>query len=597
MRGIFQRLPLASGNVASNQLMSAATATAAAGAAAAAAAAAAGGSKKRKMNDGDAVDAAGQPADDHHPPTPQIGRKSFDRSLHKAIAALLAIKNAATAAIQQLQTKAEAIKELIESTGGKLELTGGIEGEVEVNVGGRVVGVSRKGLMLDQLRRTYFAHLLLYCVDALPRDEEGRPFLDADPKYVDWLSDEISMAECADASAEEHEIKLDDTQKEDPIFAFYYQLFLTHTPLDIDTQSHDVDMDDGDKEVAAEGGDEGGSGTDSMGDRLREYVEGYKAAVVELDGAAGHLKDFGKAMGPFLRAEDGTAHEVKTVTVLRKRVSATEATLSQFGPANPLYKRFSGEIVGDVPIRQTAVEHLMKVVDFARRLRLEHRPGSIVKHPIARNMTQLKKDVEMYGLKMEDVYRPPAPLLRFEETREVLAMTEIPNPSIKLLYSSTRDGGDFGTMVDKVGDASGLLFLVNHNETHRFGVFVDGQLKPPAGYKVPHFFISISGAYAKPTKIPIPEGDQKVRVAGRLASIKAPNVDKRGKLYLGRGYLWLAFGSPGPADDVRSMFQWVKKEDMADGYIGRRNDNGDGTLADKFTFTAKEIAIYHVKSD
>ncbi|CEM21239.1 unnamed protein product [Vitrella brassicaformis CCMP3155] len=203
---------------------------------------------------------------------------------------------------------------------------------------------------------------------------------------------------------------------------------------------------------------------------------------------------------------------------------------------------------------------------------------------------------------MEDVYRPPAPLLTFEETREVLAMTEIPKPSMTLLYSSTRDGGDFGTMVDKVGDASGLLFLVNHDDTHRFGAFLEGQLMPCADptqtneYPVPHFLISISGAYAKVTKVPIPEAQQVVEVAGRDAFIKATNMDSRGKVYLGDGYLRLAFGSPGPTADVRSMLQWVKEDDLPDGYLGRRNDDGDGTLAAGMSSTAKEIAIYHVKS-
>ncbi|CEM22563.1 unnamed protein product [Vitrella brassicaformis CCMP3155] len=583
--------------------------------AAAAAAATTGGSKKRKAINGDAVDAAGQPADDHHPPAPRIGRQSLDKAIAAANTALLAMENAARSARQQLQSKAEAIKQLIESTGGKLELTGGIEGKVEVNVGGRVVGVSRKGLMLDQLRRTYFAHLLLYCVDALPRDEEGRPFLDADFNYVKWLSDEIALVEGADSSAEEHEIELDDTQKEDPSFAFYHELFLTQTTLEIDVRSDDTDMDD---REAAEGNKEGGdgeggdgegagdsSGEETAGSRLREYLDSYNDAVAVLEKAVVHLEGFGRAMGSFLRAEDGGAHEVKTVTVLRKKVSTTEATLSQLGPDNLLYKRFSGEIVqGDVPIRQTSVEHFTKLVDFARRLRLEKRPGAVVKKPTAKPkyIAQLKKDVEMYGLKMEDIYRPPAPLLTFEETQEVLAMTEIPSPSIKLLYRSTRDGGDFGTMVDKVGDASGLLFLINHDDTHRFGAFVEGQVKPPTdprqtnGYKVPHFFISISGAYGKVTKVPIPEAKQTVQVAGRDASIQSTNEDIRGKMTIGHGYLWFALASPGPSDDVRSLGHFVKTEDLPDnGYLGRFSGDS-GTLAGDWYFTAKEIAIYQVKS-
>ncbi|CEM17318.1 unnamed protein product [Vitrella brassicaformis CCMP3155] len=574
--------------------------------------------KKRKVNDGVAAAAAAagqQDDDDQHHPAPRIGRQSLDRPLASAIAALQAIKTAATAAIQQLQSKAEAIKEQIETTGGKLELKGSIEGEVALNVGGKVVGVSRKGLMLDQLRHTYFAHLLLSCVDALPRDEEGRPFLDADPGYVKWLVDQIYLVEGADAQGEEYEIELDDTQKEDPTVALYHELFLTRASLDIDVRTEDVDMDDrGAAEGNKEGGEkEGGDGeragdSSGAGSRLREYVANYTDAVTVLEKAVVDLEGFGAVMGPFLRADDGSNHTVRSVTISQQTVSTTEATLARLGPNSLLYRRFSGEVVqGNAPIRQTSVEHFMKVVDFARRQRFETRPGRVVKKPTAKpkQLAQLKKDVEMYGLTMGDVYRPPAPFLTFEETQEVLAMTEIPNPSIKLLYSSTRDGGHFGTMVDKVGDASGLLFLINHNDTHRFGAFVGGQLKSPAdptrtsgSYKVPTSFISISGAYAKITKIPIPEAKQRAAVAGRDASIKASNIDYRGKLAIGRGYLWFGWASPFPADDVRSMNQWVKKEHLPmDGYLGQLNDDGDeGTLAGTWDFTAKEIAIYQVKS-
>ncbi|CEM17346.1 unnamed protein product [Vitrella brassicaformis CCMP3155] len=174
-------------------------------------------------------------------------------------------------------------------------------------------------------------------------------------------------------------------------------------------------------------------------------------------------------------------------------------------------------------------------------------------------------------------------------------MIDIPNPTPTLLYSSTRDGGDFGTMMDKVGDASGLLFLVNHNDTHRFGSFVGGQLKSPADgkYKVPLFFISISGAYGQVTKVPIPEARQWVGVAGHDASIRFSTAS-RGKMTIALGYLWVALGSPGPADDVRSMYQWVEKDDLPAGYLGRLS--GNGTLAGTWYFTAKEIAIYQVKS-
>ncbi|CEM17396.1 unnamed protein product [Vitrella brassicaformis CCMP3155] len=564
--------------------------------------------KKRKAEGDAAAAAAGQQDDDdQQPPSPHIGRQSLDRVLHKTIAVLLAIENAARSARQQLQSKAEAIKELIEATGGKLELTGSIEGEVALNVGGRVVGVSRKGLMLDQIRHTYLAHLLLYCVDALPRDEEGRPFLDADPGYVKWLVDEIYLVEGADAQGEEYEIELDDTQKNDPTFACYHELFLTKTSLDINVRPADVDMDNGGvAEGNKEEGDAIGQGAGDGGSRLREYVKSYTDAATALEKAVVDLEGFGAAMGPFLRADDGSNHTVRSVTISQQTVSTTEATLARLGPNSLLYRRFSGEVVqGDAPIRQTSVEHFMKVVDFARRQRFETRSGRVVKKPTAKpkHLAQLKKDVEMYGLKMEDLQRPLSPMLNTDETREVLAMIDIPNPTPTLLYSSTRDGGDFGTLLDKVGDASGLLFLVNHNDTHRFGAFVGDQLKSPADptranyYPAPTFFISISGAYGQPTKVPLPKHRQWVEVAGRDGSLKATNMDYRGKLTLGRGYLWLCFGTPRPSHDIRRCCHFVEEADLPDnGYLGQFNHENQGTLAAAWHFTAKEIAIYQVKS-
>jgi len=46
------------------------------------------------------------------------------------------------------------------------------------------------------------------------------------------------------------------------------------------------------------------------------------------------------------------------------------------------------------------------------------------------------------------------------------------------------------------------------------------------------------------------------------------------------------------------MHQWVKKEDLPDkDYLGQFNDHNDEcTLAGDWYFTAKEIAIYQVKS-
>lgn len=66
------------------------------------------------------------------------------------------------------------------------------------------------------------------------------------------------------------------------------------------------------------------------------------------------------------------------------------------------------------------------------------------------------------------------------------------------------------------------------------------------------------------------------------------------QLYLGHGYLWFGRASLGPADDGWCCNNHINKDDLPDGYLGRFGSTGNGTLAGRFTFTANEIAIYHV---
>jgi len=47
---------------------------------------------------------------------------------------------------------------------------------------------------------------------------------------------------------------------------------------------------------------------------------------------------------------------------------------------------------------------------------------------------------------------------------------------------------------------------------------------------------------------------------------------------------------------MRRMHQWVENDDLPAGYIGEQYSNGEGTLAADDMLTAKEIAVYEVKS-
>mmetsp|Transcript_39726 Transcript_39726/g.113253 ORF Transcript_39726/g.113253 Transcript_39726/m.113253 type:complete len:456 (+) Transcript_39726:180-1547(+) len=235
----------------------------------------------------------------------------------------------------------------------------------------------------------------------------------------------------------------------------------------------------------------------------------------------------------------------------------------------------------------------MKIVDFARRTRFTPANG-VVDPPKAHNQAQLARDGEMYGLKIEKVYKP---ILTDEDMQAVIDMTNKRQPTKRLLYKSSRDTWSFGSLLDSVGDASGLLFVMQYSATNKSGFFLDGQLnlppKPTGEMKTycPIFFYSASGPYQTATKVPIPEDAQAVLVGGRLGAVM-DNLKRRvANLFIGgdstdSAGLWLGFQLPtdprlsdGPAPDLSHYCTWVKEGHLPEGYTGSIDEDGDGTLA------------------
>ncbi|CEM02450.1 unnamed protein product [Vitrella brassicaformis CCMP3155] len=238
----------------------------------------------------------------------------------------------------------------------------------------------------------------------------------------------------------------------------------------------------------------------------------------------------------------------------------------------------------------------MKVVDFARRQRLAS-VGGIVKPPTAPNQRQLTTDCGMYGLTTESVN---GPVLWADELQWIIDSTKKGNAT--LLFKSSRDTFGYQSFLNKVTGKSGLLFALRDGDTHRFGYFIDGQLKPPndrtettGPYKVPLFFFSLSGAYETPTKIELPEEAQCVDVAGTQGAAKARNMDWRANVAIACGRLWLGFDEPGPAADLSRCYQWIKEGELQAKYKGNINSNGNGTLARTSSFTCDEMEVYHVQ--
>ncbi|CEM01616.1 unnamed protein product [Vitrella brassicaformis CCMP3155] len=540
--------------------------------------------KKRK-----AEEPPESPADDsdEFEPLPFIGRASVDALLKEADEALAAIEQSAKQMRKKLRQQAKTIKDLITSSGGQPRVTGPLSEEIEINVGGTVLCVPRKPLLLPGVSESIIAYLLLHHLDGLPKDTEGRPFLDADQIYMKWLRDEITNVGMADAQGESHEILLTpphDTDVSDD-----------DDHMEVDNQQQQ--QQDGEEDDDADG-EQGGS----------DHMAALSSSTASLDASVGRLGEvqrgllnFHKLVKPLLATEGGQGgegDEIRSVRVLGETVSTTEATLARVGRDKRLYTTFHS----GAPVSSIRPDHLMKAIDFARRRRIAPL-GTLVRPPTAPNAKQIRTDTEMYGLKYEPFFSGVAGggfvIETDDEMAELLNMTGKTSPMPSLLYKGSRDTYEFPKMLECVAGKSGLLFALRDGDTHRFGCFIDGPLDPPEDptktnkYKAPVFFFSLSGAYETPTKIELPGGRHWVEVAGRQGVVTSKG-EPIGNVSIARGYLWLGFAQPGPASDLSSCHQWIKRDELSEGYKGTVNHNGDGTLAQSATFTCDEMEIWQV---
>ncbi|CEM01902.1 unnamed protein product [Vitrella brassicaformis CCMP3155] len=491
------------------------------------------------------------------------------------------------------------ISRLVASRGGVSHLAETI-GEMLVNAGGVVFPVSRRALLLPCMKHRYISVLLMHFSDGLPRDADGHVYLETSPAYFEALLDELTLYETGRTNT----VDLPPSKAADPAYSEYHSLFMRELPS-FSAPTHSS------RGAATTKAVDGACDEKALADVIQTSLSDLEKVMKRLTRRREEVVRFLSAMEPFMKGQDDTGDDlaVLSLNVLGRQVVIQRRTLLRLGADHPLLTRFSNTPPrwGDRRVRQTPTKHFVNTVEFARRCACMPK-DQLIRPPLMDESERelFKEDLAMYGLTYSPILDLPAGqewvMQSTEEWVAVLDLMDRPTCRPSLLFKSGSDGGDFGTLLQKVGDASGLLFLVSHNDTHRFGAFVDGQLKPPSTrtnkYKVPSFLISISGAYSRPTKVPIPEARQVVEVASRDAFMKARNADSRGKLYLSDGYLWLAWATPGPADDVRSMHQWVKKEDLPDkDYLGQFNDHNDEcTLAGDWYFTAKEMEIWHIET-
>ncbi|CEM01625.1 unnamed protein product [Vitrella brassicaformis CCMP3155] len=535
--------------------------------------------KKRKVEE-----PPESPADDsdEFEPLPFIGRASVDALFKEADEALAAIEQSAKQMRKKLRQQAKTIKDLITTNAAQPSVTGPLSEEIEVNVGGTVLCVPRKPLLLPGVSESIIAYLLLYHLDGLPKDKDGRPFLDADPVYLEWLFNEITDVGVADAQGESHEIVLTPPHDTDSSsVSWHHLLFATKTGLDVDRPTDPPPHNDDDDHMEVD-------------NQQQQQQQAGEAASEEKGEPAGEQEGASDHMAAL---KSSTASLDASLGRLGETVSTTEATLASIGTDKRLYRTFHS----GAPVSSIRPDHFMKVTDFARRRRIAP-PGTLVRPPTSTRTKQIRTDTEMYGLKYEPFFSGLAGgnlvIETAEEWGEVLKMTGKTSPMASLLYKGSRDTYAFPKMLECVEGKSGLLFAIKHGRTHRFGCFIDGPLTPPADptqtniYKVPVFFFSLSGAYETPTKIEIPEERQRVTVAGTQGAVTYRNGEPLANICIARGYLWLGLAVPGPAAYLSRCYQGMEKECLSEGYRGRRGSYG--TLAQFMNFTCTEMEIWQI---
>jgi len=519
---------------------------------------------------------------------------------------------------EDVKAVAEEIRTLVAEKGGVWDVAKK-DGVIRVNAGGQVFPVKRTALLRPYMKRRYISVLLMHHAGGLPKDPDGHIYLETSSAYFSFLLDKMTLIDTGRTMA----IELPPSKAADPLYADYHALFMreidcyaTPTPLPAAAAAATTAA------AAAAPMEVDGQGEEGGGDaaekaiqdsvrayerRMRAYAKAYKALVWQRD----ELRQFLTAMAPFLSSGDSEADSILTLTVMGRKVLIMRKTLKRLGHNHPLLTRFSTmpQHLGGHDVDQTPSEHFVTTVEFARRIAcMPH--SQLIRPPLVEEGDErlVKEDIEMYGLKYQPYCHLPAAdghefiAKSAEEWGKVIDMTGKHSPTVTLLYKSSRDTFAHPSFLSKVAGKSGLLFALRDGETHRFGAFIDGPLIPPddpietESYEVPLFLYSLSGAFTKPTKIELPEADQKVTVAGTQGAVKDYEGQPCANVCIAGGNLWLGYGDRGPAADLSSCELYIERDDLPATYTGERDQDGDGTLARKMIFTCTEMEVWQVQS-
>ncbi|CEM19389.1 unnamed protein product [Vitrella brassicaformis CCMP3155] len=398
---------------------------------------------------------------------------------------------------------------------------------MKINVGGRVIDFPVAELLRSEWQGTPIAVLLHWFEDWLLTDDNGIPFVDADPEYFIRLAGLLRGVEgCALHLWE---------------FPEYRLRFLAVTSMSTDTQAQSSPAPP-DLTVNAQPGDE----------------------------SSDDFRDFKAVMGPFIKTECGGTggREVKTMTFTDGStgtcvVSTTDATLEHFEGLRGRFDRdrfcttVSGGTGETVEQFQKQVLHFQKVVDWARRIRISGDGGiegaGPAYPPSSDDPRGLADACEMYGI--------------FEQAYRCILGKKY---NIRHLYTSCagkEHAVPYADLLDHLGgggSSRGRLMVLETNNAERLICHIDGPLPlrtdstcpQLTGRKVTLHRMTMKEGNIITTTLP-PEDDRQhdhfVVAAGVhggvTGAIKATNDETvKGRVALAGGRVWLGVGKD---DDMR----------------------------------------------
>ncbi|CEM34104.1 unnamed protein product [Vitrella brassicaformis CCMP3155] len=171
------------------------------------------------------------------------------------------------------------------------------------------------------------------------------------------------------------------------------------------------------------------------------------------------------------------------------------------------------------------------------------------------------------------------------------------------LYRTSVHGTEYGNLLDRVGNALPLVLVIKKDE-YVFGYYIGGGLLQPddhtrkftdvnktgtLNYMCDVWRFSLAGHFPTPTKMDLDSNETFVTVAVRGADVCCENVNIGAALHLGWGG---SGGSHQPAADIRSCYhEAIVSDDLPEGYIGERDEDGDALFGGSLEFMGDEIEV------